>query len=88
MFATLLALKERVMPALYSLLSTIVLMVLTRDMLRTLYLQPWFSRSELNVQASYSPLLVFLLFFIGGIVLIGWMLKITFQDTDDQEVQS
>lgn len=87
-FAALLALKERVLPAFYSLLAAIVLMILVRDMLRTLYLQPWFSRSELTVQASYSPLLVFLLFFIGGLALIGWMLKITFQNTDNQEVQS
>lgn len=86
--AVLLALSTRVLPALYALLTAIIFMILTRDMLRTLYLQPWFSPSELTVEPAYSPLVVFLLFFAGGVLIIAWMLRLAFSGTDKQEVQS
>jgi hypothetical protein len=56
-------------------LVTILLMTLARDILRLTYLKPYFSLAELPYVPQYSPFIVFLLAFIGGGFLIGWMLK-------------
>ncbi|WP_028585912.1 hypothetical protein [Desulfogranum mediterraneum] len=87
-FAVVLALREQVLPACSALLGTLALMVLVRDRLRSAYLQPWFAPDELTVQASYSPLIIFLLFFVFGIALIVWMLRLTWKNLDSEEVSS
>jgi hypothetical protein len=56
-------------------LATVLLMTLARDILRLTYLKPYFSLSELPYVPQYSPFIVFLLAFIGGGFLVGWMLK-------------
>ena len=56
-------------------LVTILLMTLARDILRLTYLKPYFSLAELPYVPQYSPFIVFLLAFIGGGFLVGWMLK-------------
>ncbi len=69
-------------------LGTILLMVFMRDLLRVAYLKPWFSFSDLQVESSWSPFLIFLISFIGGLALVAWMLKTTYIGLDDKEVQS
>lgn len=86
--AAIFALREKTVPAFSGLLITLVLMILARDMLRSAYLAPWFSPSELTVQPAYSPFIIFLASFIGGLVLIGWMVKKTFESLSNKEVQS
>jgi hypothetical protein len=78
----------RVMRALATILPTIFLMILIRDLVRAAYLKPWFSVSELEVVPQYSPFLVFLLFLAGGAFLIGWMLKLAWRTIKAGEVQS
>jgi len=51
-------------------------------------LKPWFSLSALAVAPAYSPLVLFLLFFVGGVVLIGWMLHMARRGFHNREVQS
>lgn len=88
LLAAIYSLRLRVMPALYLLLGSIFSMILVREFLRVAYLKPWFSLEELTVSPAYSPLILFLLFFAGGLVLIGWMLKVTWQTYQNREVQS
>ncbi|MDD3618059.1 MAG: hypothetical protein RBR09_03705 [Desulfobulbaceae bacterium] len=82
------AMQFRVMRALATILPTIFLMILIRDLVRAAYLKPWFSVSELEVVPQYSPFLVFLLFLAGGAFLIGWMLKLAWRTIKAGEVQS
>ena len=56
-------------------LVTILLMTLARDILRLTYLKPYFSLSGLPYVPQYSPFIIFLLAFVGGGFLVGWMLK-------------
>jgi len=51
-------------------------MVLIRDMVRTAYLKPYFSLSDLKLEPQYSPMILFLVTLIAGIGLIGYMLKL------------
>jgi hypothetical protein len=82
------AMRYRPLIATWYTLATVLFMVLMRDFLRIAYLKPWFSPSELTIQPGYSPFILFLLFFIAGLVLIGWMLKTTFSALHNKEVQS
>ncbi|WP_028581022.1 hypothetical protein [Desulfogranum japonicum] len=75
-FAVIFALREQVYPAVISALPAIFFMILVRDQLRSAYLHPWFSPSDLPVHPQYSPLFLFLAVLLGGLVLVGWMLKL------------
>ena len=65
----------RIIPAAAWSLLTVLLMTLARDILRLTYLKPYFSLSELPYSPQYSPFIVFLVAFVGGIYLVSWMLK-------------
>jgi hypothetical protein len=65
----------KIIPATVWALVTVLLMTLSRDILRLTYLKPYFSLSDLPYVPQYSPFIVFLLAFLGGIYLVGWMLK-------------
>ena len=56
-------------------LATVFQMILVRDLTRTAYLRPYFSPGDLEVQSEYLPLILFLIIFVAGLALIGWMLK-------------
>ena len=87
-FAIVFSLRGQVMPTLYTVLMTIFLMILIRDLVRVAYLKPFFSLSDLTVVPQYSPFILFLIFFIGGLALVGWMLKLAWNALDNEEVQS
>jgi hypothetical protein len=70
------------------MLGTILSMIMAREFLRVAYLKPWFSLADLKVAPAYSPLILFLLFFAGGLVLLAWMLKTTYQCFQDKEARS
>ncbi|MCA1905549.1 MAG: hypothetical protein LDL11_03035 [Desulfarculus sp.] len=74
--ALVLASKGRVPPAAAAALGTVVLMALTRDLLRAAYLKPFFSPEGLPVTAQASPALVFLAALIVGSILIFWLLRL------------
>jgi len=63
-------------------LVTVLLMTLARDILRLTYLKPYFSLSDLPYVPQYSPFILFLLAFLGGIYLIGWMLKLVWNSKE------
>jgi len=86
--AVIAAMRYRPLPAAGLTLATLLFMVLVREFLRASYLRPWFSPSELTVQSSWSPFILFLFFFAAGLVLVGWMLKTTYTAFDSKEVQS
>ncbi|MEN8233099.1 MAG: hypothetical protein ABFR35_10535, partial [Thermodesulfobacteriota bacterium] len=65
----------RIIPATGWALVTVLLMTLARDILRLTYLKPYFSLSELPYVPQYSPFIIFLLAVLGGVYLVGWMLK-------------
>jgi hypothetical protein len=77
--------RHRVRPALYFLLSSLFCMVLVREFARRLALAPWFNTSELTVIPQYSPMLVFLVSFAGGLALIWYMIRLVITG---KEVQS
>lgn len=77
--------RYRVRPALYFLLSSLFCMILVREFARRLTLAPWFSTSDLVVVPQYSPLLVFLVAFVGGLALIWYMIRLV---VTGKEVQS
>jgi len=68
--------KKRVWPSTGAVVFTIIVMVLMRDMVRTAYLKPYFTLSDLKVEPQYSPMILFLVTLIAGIGLIGYMLKL------------
>ncbi|SDZ97410.1 hypothetical protein SAMN05660420_00927 [Desulfuromusa kysingii] len=70
--------KKRVVLTSAIALVTLIVMVIMRDLVRSAYLQPYFQLSDLTVEPQYSPLIFFLLVFAGGLLLIGYMLKLAF----------
>ncbi|BCO10262.1 hypothetical protein GF1_26380 [Desulfolithobacter dissulfuricans] len=67
------AFRIKVLPATWLILGSIFTMLLARDLLRAAYLKPWFSVGDLPVTPQYSPMIVFLLFFVAGLALLAWM---------------
>jgi len=86
--AVIAAMRYRPLPAAGLTLATLLFMVLVREFLRASYLRPWFSPGELTVRSSWSPFLLFLLFFAAGMALVGWMLKTTFAALHSKEARS
>jgi len=86
--AVIAAMRYRPLPAALLTLATVLFMVLVREFLRASYLRPWFSPAELTVQPDRSPFILFLLIFVAGLALVGWMLKTTFTAFDSKRVQS
>ncbi|MDZ7642075.1 MAG: hypothetical protein U5J62_08655 [Desulfurivibrio sp.] len=77
--ALYLGFKRQVVKTALTVLLLMLVMVLMRDLVRTGYLAPYFSLSELQVTPEYSPLIFFLLVFALGIALVGYMLKLTLE---------
>jgi len=57
-------------------LGTVTAMVLVRELLRSAYLNPYFSPENLKVIPEYSPMILFLVSFAAGIAIIVYMLKL------------
>lgn len=82
------SLRGKILPAVFTLLPVVFLMILVRDLSRVAYLREYFSVSDLEVVPQYSPMVFFFLFFAGGLYLVYWMFKIAWQALDKKEVQS
>ncbi|MCK5096786.1 MAG: hypothetical protein KAR45_01720, partial [Desulfobacteraceae bacterium] len=74
--ALVFAAKRNVWATLGAALSTITIMVLIRDLLRMIWIKPFFSPASLKVVPEYSPMILFLISFAAGLVVIFYMLKI------------
>ncbi|MFH1060454.1 MAG: hypothetical protein V1797_17460 [Pseudomonadota bacterium] len=57
-------------------LAAVVLMVITRDLVRRAYLQPYFSPDSLSVTGQSSPAWVFLACLAAGVAVIFWLLRL------------
>lgn len=53
-------------------------MIFMRDLVRIAYLKPYFKLSDIAVVPAYSSLIFFLVIFVVGLALIGYMLKLAF----------
>ena len=56
-------------------LLTVIAMGITRDNLRSLYLQPYFSAGNMTVSPQYGMLIMFILVLAAGICAIVWMVR-------------
>ncbi|MCL7487169.1 MAG: hypothetical protein M8357_03200 [Desulfobulbaceae bacterium] len=82
------SLRGKILPAMYTVLPTILIMILIRDLVRAAYLRPYFSLSDLEVVSQHSPMVVFLIIFLGGLLLNYWMFKLAWQVIGNREVRS
>lgn len=71
-----LALARKVRATALATIITIIFMVGLREIVRVQYLAPYFKLSDLQVVPQYSPLVIFLLFFAGGIALVWYMIRL------------
>jgi hypothetical protein len=78
--ALILGFKNKVWPCTVAAVITIVVMVLMRDQLRLAYLKPYFHPSMLETAPQYGPFFLFLISLVIGMLVIGFMLKLAFQD--------
>ena len=67
--------KKQLRPALVSVTGTIILMVIMRDLVRRAYLDSYYSLSSLKLVPQYSSLILFLICFVIGLIIVGFMLK-------------
>jgi len=59
-----------------SVLGLIFLMVMMRDMVRTAYLKPFFSLSDLQAGSQYSPMIAFLIALVISIGIIVYVIRL------------
>ncbi len=71
----LMAVKGRLWPTAATLILTLVVMMLMRDVVRGGYLSQYFGPGQLEVNLVISPLVLFLASFIVGLGVLFWMIK-------------
>lgn len=76
LLSILFGLKNMLMPCAGTAVAVIAVMVLMRDILRRVMLEPHFSISTLKVEPQYSPLIMFLVALAIGLSLVVYMLKL------------
>ncbi len=81
-FSLIYGMRHEVRPAVYLLLTSLFCMTLVREFVRRLTLAPWFKTSDLEVVPQYSPLIVFLITFAGGLALIYYMIRLVLTDRE------
>ena len=69
------ALRKKLKTTIVHLLLTVVLMVISRALLRYSYIRGFFSYEQLELKPQITPLLSFLLVFIIGLILVYYMLN-------------
>jgi len=71
----LMAIRGRLWATVATLLLTMVVMMLMRDVVRGGYLSQYFGPGELEVNLVISPLVLFLVTFVVGLGAIYWMIR-------------
>lgn len=69
------AFKGKLVATLLHLIGILTMMVISRANLRTLYLQPWFKLSDLELAPQYGVMALFFAVFIIGLIAVGIMIK-------------
>jgi hypothetical protein len=68
--------KERVWPATVTMATTILFMVLVRDLARQAYLAKYFHPADLQVVPQWSPMFLFLAILLIGVAVVAYMLRL------------
>jgi len=68
--------KERVWPTTVSMATTILFMVLVRDLARQAYLAKYFHPADLQVVPQWSPMFIFVAILVLGIAVVIYMLRL------------
>jgi hypothetical protein len=63
-------------------LTTIILMLFLRDLVRDAYLAPYFQVSDRVVTGQYLPLVLFILTLAAGLCVVAWMLRTAATDSE------
>ena len=63
-------------------LTTIILMLFLRDMVRDAYLAPYFQVSDRVVTGEHLPLVLFILTLAAGLCVVAWMLRTAATDSE------
>jgi hypothetical protein len=76
---------DRISPGRLSLASaaiglTVILMVILRQRIRTMWLAPHFSTEQLSVASQWGAILLFLALLLAGVCLVGWMVRQFFRE--------
>ena len=69
--------KRRVVLSATLAIPLVFVMTFLRDVVRSGYLEPFFSPETLRVAPEYSPLLLFVVTLMAGVATIVWMLRKT-----------
>ncbi|MCF8068876.1 MAG: hypothetical protein K9L30_09850 [Desulfobacterales bacterium] len=69
--------KKKVRLSSVMFLITVILMVLMRDLLRTAFLKPYISLSDIPVTNDYLPMFIFIISLVIGIGVMVYMLRLT-----------
>jgi hypothetical protein len=75
--AVVVAYKRRFWLTFFHAVVIVVLMTFLRSWLRSDYLGNYFTLDQLQVLPQYSPLVMFLVTLVGGLVCVGWLIKKT-----------
>lgn len=67
--------KRLVLPTAWLTLALVYVMAFMRDVVRGNFLAPYFNPSTVPVQVQWSPLVLFLVSLVAGLILVGWMLS-------------
>ena len=70
--------QGKLRPTLVQLGITLVLMVATRDGLRSAYLRPHFDLSQLKLAPQYDVLFLFLVVLLAGLAIMAYMVRLAF----------
>ncbi|MCX5875777.1 MAG: hypothetical protein NT087_05700 [Deltaproteobacteria bacterium] len=68
--------KERVWPTTVAMATTILFMVLVRDLARQAYLARYFHPSDLQVVPQWSPMFLFVTILVIGVAVVIYMLRL------------
>jgi hypothetical protein len=68
--------KKMIRPAAWTIGFTILGMVLVRDAVRSAYLKPYFSVEQMPAASEFSPMIVFGLFVVAGVIAVAYMLRL------------
>jgi hypothetical protein len=68
----------KLLPTFIHLVALIIVMVITRTNLRSLYLEDVFTLDKLTLSPQYGVMALFFVIFAIGLVVVGYMLKLTF----------
>jgi len=72
------AFRGKLRPTVSQLALTMIAMVITRDSVRTLQLEPYFTTAKLTVAPQYDVMVLFLIVLLAGLACIGYMLHLAF----------